>query len=69
MTSAQNLTQADDTGRTGWRKSSYSGADNACVEIRATTSCASVQDSKHPGGPTLSFDAEPFRSFILKVTA
>jgi hypothetical protein len=34
-----------------WRKSSYSGESNACVEV--TTSLDEIRDSKDPSGPTL----------------
>lgn len=30
-----------------WRKSSYSGADNNCVEVRRDL--AAIRDSKNPG--------------------
>jgi hypothetical protein len=38
-------------GQGNWRKSSYSGAQNACVELTATLD--RVRDSKNPAGPVL----------------
>jgi hypothetical protein len=35
-----------------WRKSSYSGSDDNCVELGA----GAVRDSKNPDGPVLPVD-------------
>ena len=43
------------TARIGWRKSSYSGGDNDCVEIATTGANVAVRDSKNPCGGALSF--------------
>lgn len=40
--------------RTHWRKSSFSGGDNQCVELADTL--GAVRDSKNPNGPALSVD-------------
>jgi hypothetical protein len=38
--------------RDEWRKSSFSGGDNECVEISLL---GAVRDSKNPNGPILRF--------------
>jgi hypothetical protein len=48
---------------TAWRKSSSSGAGNACVEIRHDL--LAVRDSKNPGGPAI--DAAGIRTLIQMV--
>ncbi|QQQ77962.1 DUF397 domain-containing protein [Saccharothrix sp. 6-C] len=46
-----------------WRKSTYSGAGNNCVELAVGRSTTSVRDSKRPG-PRLTFAQRPFRAFL-----
>ncbi|MET9625901.1 DUF397 domain-containing protein [Lentzea sp. NPDC006480] len=53
--------------RVNWRKSSYSGSQEGCVEVALTTSYAGVRDSKHASGPALSFSLSAFRSFLTRV--
>ena len=53
-----------------WKKSSYSGAHGDCVEVRAPEPGGiAVRDSKDPQGPTLSFDAGAWASFVAEVEA
>lgn len=47
-----------------WRKSSYSGAQNACVEVRRDLSA--VRDSKDPG-PVLQIDRAAWLRFLKTV--
>jgi hypothetical protein len=47
-----------------WRKSSYSGAQNNCVEVAPVREGAAVRDSKDSAGPELRFPVEPWRAFI-----
>jgi hypothetical protein len=47
-----------------WRKSSYSGGGNDCVEIATDVTVTAVRDSKNPDGPQLRFDAEGWVSFV-----
>ncbi|SMF86313.1 DUF397 domain-containing protein [Streptomyces sp. Amel2xC10] len=51
-----------------WRKSSYSGADNGCLEIRTPPPAgrAPIRDSKMPDGPVIDF---PDRSWAFFVQA
>ncbi|MEV4316497.1 DUF397 domain-containing protein [Actinocrispum sp. NPDC049592] len=47
-----------------WRKSSYSGAGNDCVEIALVDNGAGIRDSKNPGGPVLIFGAAEWSAFL-----
>lgn len=47
-----------------WRKSSHSGANNACVEIAPRGLFVGVRDSKDPNGPVLCFEADVFTEFL-----
>jgi hypothetical protein len=54
-----------------WRKSSYSSAYHACVEVATDLpGVAAVRDSKDPAGPVLVFPADEWRAFLhlLRVT-
>jgi len=53
-----------------WRKSTFSGATNDCIEI--ADGCAGivpVRDSKDPNGPELIFSAGAFADFVSAVKA
>jgi hypothetical protein len=47
-----------------WRKSSYSGAQNNCLEVAPVREGAAVRDSKNPAGPVLRFPADAWRAFL-----
>ncbi|XIG80091.1 DUF397 domain-containing protein [Streptomyces sp. SGAir0957] len=49
---------------TGWFKSSYSAADNECVEVVRVRAGVGVRDSKNPGGDVLVLSARSFSAFI-----
>ncbi|WP_461119685.1 DUF397 domain-containing protein [Saccharothrix stipae] len=49
-----------------WRKSTYSGAGNNCVELAVGRSTTSVRDSKRPGS-RLTFADRPFRAFLTSL--
>lgn len=51
----------------GWYKSSYSAANNECVEVARARAWVAVRDSKAPGGPALAFPAAAFAAFIDEV--
>jgi hypothetical protein len=46
-----------------WRKSSYSGGDNNCVEAGTTDAGVAVRDSKKPQGDGLNFSAAAWHTF------
>lgn len=46
-------------------KSSYSGQENACVEVAETAPGGrAVRDSKQQGGPLLTVSPEGWRAFL-----
>ncbi|MEW2519872.1 DUF397 domain-containing protein [Actinacidiphila alni] len=48
-----------------FRKSSYSGGENNCVEVAATaTGGRAVRDSKDPAGPSLYFTPTEWAAFL-----
>ncbi len=60
-------TRPDPAG--GWRKSTYSGSGNNCVEVHTShRPSVAVRDSKHPHGGILTFTASQWRIFIRKIT-
>jgi hypothetical protein len=53
-----------------WTKSSYSGGNGACVEVKSpATAALAVRDSKVPEGPTLAFPADAWNAFVTSVKA
>ena len=51
-----------------WFKSSYSGANDQCVECRfAPGEVVHVRDTKHREVPPLVFTADEWRSFVADV--
>ncbi|MEU9074120.1 DUF397 domain-containing protein [Kitasatospora sp. NPDC048538] len=58
----------NDTHPTTWRKSTYSGGSNGCVEVAdGYTGVMPVRDSKDPDGPALTFTADAWRAFVTAV--
>jgi hypothetical protein len=53
---------ADACVEVAWRKSSFSNGSSACVEVAPVASGVAVRDSKHPTGPTLTFDLAGWRA-------
>ncbi len=57
----------------GWRKSSFSGDGNSCVELAATRpgsrhAAVGVRDTKRNGrGPVLEFSAQAWQEFLGRV--
>lgn len=47
----------------GWLKSSYSGGNGNCVEVRKHRSMIAVRDSKNPDGPQLHFTLAEWDAF------
>ncbi|MER7754464.1 DUF397 domain-containing protein [Kitasatospora sp. NPDC097643] len=58
-----------DTSRiTAWRKSSYSGGSDGCVEVAdGVPGVLPVRDSKDPGGPVLLFPSPAWQAFVAAV--
>lgn len=63
MTSPQHPSLAE-LAAAPYRKSSYSGANNECVEIAPLGQWVGVRDSKDPDGPALCFEAADFAIFL-----
>lgn len=50
-----------------WRKSSYSGQGNTCVEVAPLPHAAAMRDSKDPSGPVLRFSADAWLAFVSAI--
>jgi Domain of unknown function (DUF397) len=61
--------QAADAPRGAWRKASYSGGGNNCVEVARAggTAAVAVRDSKNPDGGHLIFGADAWEAFITDI--
>ncbi|MER7166228.1 DUF397 domain-containing protein [Micromonospora sp. NPDC000207] len=49
--------------RAGWRKSTHSGDEGACVEMATVPGVVGVRDSKDQGGPALNFSPAAWAAF------
>ncbi|WP_033442777.1 DUF397 domain-containing protein [Saccharothrix sp. NRRL B-16314] len=47
-----------------WRKSSFSGEGESCVEVASMGDRVAARDSKNLTGPTLTFKVEQWRKFL-----
>jgi hypothetical protein len=50
-----------------WRKSSYSGSQENCVEVAFAPVAVGLRDSKNTAGPALFFPRGAFTMFITEV--
>lgn len=60
------LPALDDTRRP-WRKSSYSGGGNNCVEVASDAATVAIRDSKDPEGGQLVFGASAWTAFTTAI--
>ncbi|WP_336320937.1 DUF397 domain-containing protein [Streptomyces lavendofoliae] len=52
-----------------WTKSSYSGGNGACVEVKSpVVASIAVRDSKVPAGPSITFVPETWNAFVREVS-
>ncbi|WTA56610.1 DUF397 domain-containing protein [Kitasatospora purpeofusca] len=60
--------QTFDPSSVNWRKSTYSGGDNECIEVAdGAPGVLPVRDSKDPLGPSLVFTIEAWGAFVAAV--
>jgi hypothetical protein len=52
-----------------WVKSSYSGAENNCVELAQSLRETAIRDTKDRDGGTLAVPASAFTAFLTAVRA
>jgi hypothetical protein len=52
-----------------WRKSSYSGGANDCVEIAEIGTWVAIRDSKNSGQKALLFRRSTVSAFTIAITA
>ena len=51
-----------------WTKSSYSGGNGACVEVKSPLAQAiAVRDSKAPEGPSITFVPGAWNAFVSDI--
>ena len=58
-----NGTSSPRPAATGWRKSSHSGDEGACVEMASLPEAVAIRDSKDPAGPVLVFSPAAWAAF------
>ncbi|EIE99668.1 DUF397 domain-containing protein [Saccharomonospora glauca] len=58
-----------DLARLEWRKSSYSGGGNDCVEVALTADGAAVRDSKNPSGGMLTLSGSQWDALLAAARA
>jgi hypothetical protein len=58
------LTTSQNASSDAWRKSSISGANNECVEVRFNDGSVSIRHSKEPGGHILTVSERAWRALL-----
>lgn len=56
-----------DLSGASWRKSSFSGGNNDCVELAHRPNVAAVRDSKNEDGPVIELSARGLACFLTAV--
>jgi hypothetical protein len=59
--------QIPETTASRWRKSSYSGSGNNCVEVAQDPGSCAVRDSKNPDGGHLALSAGAWQAFARDI--
>ncbi|WP_031069889.1 DUF397 domain-containing protein [Streptomyces sp. NRRL WC-3742] len=60
----------NDLAQAAWRKSSYSAQEGQCIEVAdGFPGLMPVRDSKDPSGPSLTFPADAWQSFVTAIRA
>jgi hypothetical protein len=57
------------TNHPRWRKSSYSGPQNNCVELADAGEAVLMRDSNHPEAGHLAFDRAELAAFVAAAKA
>jgi len=66
-TNSLTLPASIDNARGAWRKSSYSGGGNNCVEVATGPATVAVRDSKNPEGGQLVLGASAWTAFTTAI--
>ncbi|MER5970985.1 DUF397 domain-containing protein [Streptomyces sp. NPDC002055] len=66
----QGIAATHGTSHAVWRKSSFSGGNNECVEVAiGVQGTVPVRDSKNPDGAVLTFTEAAWKAFVTGVSA
>lgn len=57
----------DQFATTGWFKSSYSAADNECVEVSHATQRVGIRDAKGSGRRGFTVGSDAFAAFVASL--
>lgn len=56
-----------DWGQAAWRKASYSGGQQACVEVAPAIGAVGVRDTKNRNGGTLAVNRGAWSAFLKSI--